>query len=102
MKRFCRAVVKVFDLRSPNADDVERLLQIGEKRGFSGMLGRQYSGRSRSLTIILKALMVYTLNGLLLYKLFTIHGSQKKAICNETRRMQVGWQFWCLKIFTKS
>ncbi|KAL5820803.1 hypothetical protein ACOSQ3_022685 [Xanthoceras sorbifolium] len=36
MKRFCRAVMKVFGehyLRSPNADDVARLLQIGEKRG---------------------------------------------------------------------
>ncbi|KAL5794735.1 hypothetical protein ACOSP7_003329 [Xanthoceras sorbifolium] len=35
MKRFCRAVVEVFGkcyLRSPNAYDVARLLQIGEKR----------------------------------------------------------------------
>ncbi|KAL5752126.1 hypothetical protein ACOSQ2_022633 [Xanthoceras sorbifolium] len=36
------AVMKVFGehyLRSPNADDVARLLQIGEKRGFPRMLG---------------------------------------------------------------
>ena len=42
MKRFCRAIVEVFGgryLRSPNANDVARLLQIGEKRGFPGMLG---------------------------------------------------------------
>ncbi|KAL5741210.1 hypothetical protein ACOSP7_027942 [Xanthoceras sorbifolium] len=38
MKRFCRAVVEVFGeryLRSPNAYDVARLLQIGEKRGLA-------------------------------------------------------------------
>ncbi|XP_062100905.1 uncharacterized protein LOC133806834 [Humulus lupulus] len=37
LKRFCRAVVEVFGaryLRSPNADDVARLLHIGESRGF--------------------------------------------------------------------
>ncbi|KAL5767559.1 hypothetical protein ACOSQ2_014342 [Xanthoceras sorbifolium] len=71
MKRFCRAVMEVFRehyLRSPNAVDVTRLLQIGEKRGFPGMLWRRYSGRSGSPTIILEALMVYTLNGLLLNK----------------------------------
>ncbi|XP_074557036.1 uncharacterized protein LOC141813023 [Curcuma longa] len=37
VKRFCRAVVEVFGgqyLRSPNAQDVARLLQIGEQRGF--------------------------------------------------------------------
>ena len=41
MKRFCRAVVEVFGenyLRAPNANDVARLLEIGEKRGFPGML----------------------------------------------------------------
>ncbi|KAL5739605.1 hypothetical protein ACOSQ2_028785 [Xanthoceras sorbifolium] len=75
MKRFCRAVVEVFGeryLRSPNAYDVARLLQIGEERGFPGMLGSldcmhwkwkncptawagQYSRRSGSPTIILEA-----------------------------------------------
>ncbi|XP_042455767.1 uncharacterized protein LOC122040495 [Zingiber officinale] len=42
VKRFCRAVVEVFGgqyLRSPNANDVARLLHIGEQRGFPGMLG---------------------------------------------------------------
>ncbi|XP_062113995.1 uncharacterized protein LOC133825007 [Humulus lupulus] len=37
LKRFCRAVVEVFGaryLRSPNADDVARLLHIGESQGF--------------------------------------------------------------------
>ncbi|XP_062103513.1 uncharacterized protein LOC133814587 [Humulus lupulus] len=42
LKRFCRAVVEVFGacyLRSPNADDVARLLHISERRGFPRMLG---------------------------------------------------------------
>uniref|UniRef100_A0A803QCG2 Mitochondrial protein n=1 Tax=Cannabis sativa TaxID=3483 RepID=A0A803QCG2_CANSA len=42
LKRFFRAVVEVFGsryLRSPNADDVARLLHIGERRGFLGMFG---------------------------------------------------------------
>ncbi|KAL5789856.1 hypothetical protein ACOSQ2_004744 [Xanthoceras sorbifolium] len=41
MNRFCRVVVEVFgerNLRSPNANDVARLLQIGEKHDFLGML----------------------------------------------------------------
>lgn len=81
MKRFCRAVVEVFGneyLRSPNANDVERLLQIGEQRGFPGMLGSldcmhwvwkncptawagQYRGRSGTPTIILEAVADYDL-----------------------------------------
>ncbi|KAJ9565986.1 hypothetical protein OSB04_001952 [Centaurea solstitialis] len=39
LKRFCRAIVEVFGeryLRTPNANDVARLLQIGEQRGFPG------------------------------------------------------------------
>ena len=42
VKRFCRAVVEIFSeeyLRAPNANDVARLLEIGEKRGFPGMFG---------------------------------------------------------------
>ncbi|XP_024007289.1 uncharacterized protein LOC112083492 [Eutrema salsugineum] len=42
MKIFCRAIVDIFSeqyLRSPTANDVARLLYIGEKRGFPGMLG---------------------------------------------------------------
>ncbi|XP_062079841.1 uncharacterized protein LOC133784562 [Humulus lupulus] len=81
LKRFCRAVVEVFGaryLRSPNADDVARLLNIGESRGFPGMLGSldcmhwkwkncptawggQYAGRSGSPTIILEAVADYDL-----------------------------------------
>ena len=41
LKRFCRAVIEVFGeryLRSPTPTDVARLLQIGERRGFPGML----------------------------------------------------------------
>ncbi|XP_024978949.1 uncharacterized protein LOC112516158 [Cynara cardunculus var. scolymus] len=41
LKRFCRAIVEVFGeryLRTPNANDVARLLQVGEQRGFPGML----------------------------------------------------------------
>ncbi|XP_010431016.1 PREDICTED: putative nuclease HARBI1 [Camelina sativa] len=81
MKRFCRAVVEVFSsryLRSPDANDVARLLNIGERRGFPGMLGSldcmhwkwkncptawggQYAGRSGSPTIILEVVADYDL-----------------------------------------
>ncbi|XP_073024334.1 uncharacterized protein [Primulina eburnea] len=63
-------------LRSPNAEDIERLLHIGKQRGFSGMLGSldcmhwgwkncptawagQYTGRSGRPTIILEAVADY-------------------------------------------
>uniref|UniRef100_A0A0A9C7I4 Uncharacterized protein n=1 Tax=Arundo donax TaxID=35708 RepID=A0A0A9C7I4_ARUDO len=42
LRRFVKAVVEVFGddyLRSPNEQDMARLLAIGESRGFSGMLG---------------------------------------------------------------
>ncbi|AAF97981.1 F21J9.3 [Arabidopsis thaliana] len=81
LKRFCRAIVEVFAcryLRSPDANDVARLLHIGESRGFPRMLGSldcmhwkwkncptawggQYAGRSRSPTIILEAVADYDL-----------------------------------------
>ncbi|XP_010431602.1 PREDICTED: uncharacterized protein LOC104715936 [Camelina sativa] len=81
MKKFCRAVVEIFSkeyLRSPTPNDISRLLYIGEKRGFSGMLGSldcmhwkwkncptawagQYAGRSGSPTIILEAMADYDL-----------------------------------------
>jgi hypothetical protein len=81
LKRFCRAIVEVYGdeyLRSPNADDVVRLLQKGEERGFPGMLGSldcmhwkwkncptawagQYSGRHGGPTIILEAVASYDL-----------------------------------------
>ncbi|XP_051116131.1 uncharacterized protein LOC127241245 [Andrographis paniculata] len=60
VKRFCRAVVEIFSteyLRHPNANDISRLLHIGESRGFLG----QYAGRSGSPTIILEAVADYDL-----------------------------------------
>ncbi|XP_020242659.1 uncharacterized protein LOC109820874 [Asparagus officinalis] len=81
LKRFCRAIVEVYGdeyLRTPNVDDVARLLQKGEERGFPGMLGSldcmhwqwkncptawagQYSGRHGGPTIILEAVASYDL-----------------------------------------
>ncbi|XP_075504569.1 protein ANTAGONIST OF LIKE HETEROCHROMATIN PROTEIN 1-like [Primulina tabacum] len=81
LQRFCRDIVEVFAeryLRSPTHIDIERLLRIGEKRGFPGMLGSldcmhwrwkncstawagQYAGRSGSPTIILEAVADYDL-----------------------------------------
>ncbi|XP_020266145.1 uncharacterized protein LOC109841599 [Asparagus officinalis] len=81
LKRFCRAIVEVFEdeyLRTPNVDDVARLLQKGEERGFPGMLGSldcmhwqwkncptawagQYSGRHGGPTIILEVVASYDL-----------------------------------------
>jgi len=75
LKRFVIAVVEVFGgeyLRSPNEHDTARLLAIGERRGFPGMLGSidcmhwqwkncpvawhgQYTGHKREPTIILEA-----------------------------------------------
>ena len=75
LKRFVIAVVEVFGgeyLRSPNEHDSTRLLAIGERRGFPGMLGSidcmhwqwkncpvawhgQYTGHKREPTIILEA-----------------------------------------------
>jgi hypothetical protein len=42
LKHFCKAVVEVYReeyMRTPNEEDVERLLAVGEQRGFPGMLG---------------------------------------------------------------
>ena len=81
LKRFCRAIVEIFAdqyLRSPNQNDIARLLYIGEQRGFPGMLGSldcmhwkwkncptawagQYRGRYGSPTIILEAVADYDL-----------------------------------------
>jgi hypothetical protein len=41
LKHFCTAIQTVFGpyyLRAPNAADIARLLQVGESRGFLGML----------------------------------------------------------------
>ncbi|KAL5538588.1 hypothetical protein UlMin_045510 [Ulmus minor] len=81
LKKFCHAVVEVFSkqyLRSPNANDVARLLHIGKRHGFPEMLGSldcmhwkwkncptawagQYASRSGSPTIILEAIANYYL-----------------------------------------
>ncbi|XP_073061723.1 uncharacterized protein [Primulina eburnea] len=81
VKRFCRATIEVFGdlyLRSPNAEDIERLLHNGKQRGFPGMLGSldcmhwrwkncptagagQYTGRSGRPTIILEAVADYNM-----------------------------------------
>ena len=42
LKKFVKAVVNIFSeeyLRSPNSNDIARLLAVNEKRGFSEMLG---------------------------------------------------------------
>ena len=81
LKRFVRAVVAIFSneyLRSPNNDDIARLLAIGTNRGFPGMLGSidcmhwkwkncptawkgMYSGHVHEPTIILEAVSSYDL-----------------------------------------
>ncbi|KAF8393073.1 hypothetical protein HHK36_021314 [Tetracentron sinense] len=81
LKKFVQAVVAIFSdeyLRSPNNDDIARLLAVGENRGFPGMLGSidcmhwklkncptawrgMYSGNVREPTIILEAVASYDL-----------------------------------------
>ncbi|XP_018810345.2 uncharacterized protein LOC108983230 [Juglans regia] len=81
LKKFCKIIVTVFSdeyLRSPNANDIARLLVVGEQRGFPGMLGSidcmhwkwkncpaawkgMYSGHIREPTIILEAVASYDL-----------------------------------------
>ena len=42
LKKFVKAIIAVFGdeyLRSPNNNDIARLLEINNDRGFSGMLG---------------------------------------------------------------
>ena len=75
MRRFVQAVVRVFGeeyLRRPNQDDLNRLLRIGEERGFPGMIGSidcmhwewkncpvawrgQYQGKEGVATLVLEA-----------------------------------------------
>ena len=81
LKRFVRAVVAIFSneyLRSPNNDDIARLLAMGTNRGFPEMLGSidcmhwkwkncptawkgMYSGHVHEPTIILEAVASYDL-----------------------------------------
>ncbi|XP_028065079.1 uncharacterized protein LOC114268157 [Camellia sinensis] len=81
LKKFVKAVVTIFSdeyLRSPNKNDIARLLTIGQSRGFPGMLGSidcmhwkwkncptawkgMYSGHIHEPTIILEAVASYDL-----------------------------------------
>ncbi|KAL3622527.1 hypothetical protein CASFOL_033938 [Castilleja foliolosa] len=81
LRRFVNAVVEIFSdeyLRSPNENDIARLLEVGERRGFPGMLGSidcthwvwrncptawkgMYSGHIHEPTIILEAIASYDL-----------------------------------------
>ncbi|XP_042962700.1 uncharacterized protein LOC122296975 [Carya illinoinensis] len=81
LKKFSETIVSVFSdeyLRSPNANDIARLLVVGEQRGFPGMLGSidcmhwkwkncpaawkcMYSAHIREPTIILEAIALYDL-----------------------------------------
>lgn len=81
LKRFCLAVVEIYEeeyMRTPNKQDVERLMAIGEKRGFPGMIGSidcmhwtwkncpsawhgQYVGKGKTPTMILEAVASHDL-----------------------------------------
>ena len=81
LKRFVKVVIEVFGdeyLRSPNTNDLARLLAKGKERGFPGMLGSidcmhwkwkncpiawhgMYSGHVHEPTIILEAVASYDL-----------------------------------------
>ncbi|XP_062715219.1 uncharacterized protein LOC134291473 [Aedes albopictus] len=79
--QFCGTVVKVYAeeyLRSPNTNDLQRLLNEGKSRGFPGMLGSldcchwewkncptawagQFKGKGKKPTIVLEAVASYDL-----------------------------------------
>ncbi|XP_030936345.1 uncharacterized protein LOC115961509 [Quercus lobata] len=81
LKKFVKAVVSIFSeeyLRSPNNNDIARLLAVGQHRGFPGMLGSidcmhwkwkncpskwkgQYIGHTLDPTIILEIVVLYDL-----------------------------------------
>lgn len=78
---FCETVTRVYGseyLRYPTSHDIQRLLRVGESRGFPGMLGSldcchwtwkncptawagQYRGKEKKPTIILEAVASYDL-----------------------------------------
>ncbi|XP_020254737.1 uncharacterized protein LOC109831745 [Asparagus officinalis] len=42
VSKFCEGIVAIFEndyLRRPNEEDLQRLLKVGEERGFPGMIG---------------------------------------------------------------
>src|SRR5438270_3990608 len=75
LKKFCSTIIELFEaryLRSPTTEDIARLLEEGESRGFPGMLGSldcmhwewkdclvgwhgSHKGRSHKATLILEA-----------------------------------------------
>ncbi|XP_059669524.1 uncharacterized protein LOC132314717 [Cornus florida] len=77
LKKFCDAIIAMYAeqyQRSPNADDIARLLREGEERGFPGMFGSidcmhwewknyptawhgKHTGRSHKHTLILEAVV---------------------------------------------
>ena len=79
LKKIVKVVVNIFSekyLRSPNSNNIARLLAVNEKRGFPRMLGSidymhwkwkncptawkgQYTGHSREPTLILEAIASY-------------------------------------------
>ncbi|KAK9068016.1 hypothetical protein SSX86_012127 [Deinandra increscens subsp. villosa] len=81
VKKFSETLVRIFSdkyLRSPNANDITRLLAVAEERGFPGMLGSidcmhwkwkncptawkgMYSGHIHEPTIFLEAVASYDL-----------------------------------------
>ncbi|XP_028115617.1 uncharacterized protein LOC114313430 [Camellia sinensis] len=81
LKYFAKAIVDIFSneyLRSPNNNDIAKLLAVGKSRGFPGMLGSidfihwkwkncsitlkgMYIGHIHELTIILEAIVSYNL-----------------------------------------
>lgn len=81
LQEFCKTVNHLFGktyLRSPTRSDLQRLLQIGAKRGFPGMLGSldcthwqwkncpmawagQYKGKEKKPSIILEVIASYDL-----------------------------------------
>jgi hypothetical protein len=81
LRKFVKAIIEVFGdeyLRSPNENDINRLLTLGEERGFPGMLGSldcmhwrwkncpsalqgQFSGHHHTPTIILEAVASHDL-----------------------------------------
>lgn len=81
LKHFCAAVIEIYGntyLRTPNSEDVQRLMKENEQRGFPGMLGSldcmhwewkncpkawkgQYQGKSNHSSIILEAIASFDL-----------------------------------------
>jgi hypothetical protein len=81
LNHFCVAVINVFGpqyLRAPTSDDIARILEINEQRGWPGMLGSidymhwawrscptgwkgQFTGRGKQPTMILEAVATHDL-----------------------------------------